>query len=124
MFPVDSDTAHAKKRSEPRVRTQALPVKISGGCKRLYGYSRDLSSSGMQVRVFSLCPDWPKQVGERIDLDFRVPEMEISLQCKAEIIWNCVPHTGHEKMVLQGMKFIDLPPEIKNQLKSWTKETI
>ena len=124
MLPVDSGKSDLKKRSEPRVRTQALPVKISGGCKRLYGYSRDLSSSGMQVRVFSFCPDWPKQVGDTIDLEFRVPEMEINLQCKAEIIWNCIPRTGHEKMVLQGMRFIDLTPEIKNQLRNWTKEAV
>ena len=124
MLPGDAGLAQSQKRTESRVRTQALPVKISGECKRLYGYSRDLSCSGMQVRVFSLCPDWPKRVGETIDLEFHVPEMEINLSCKAEIIWNRVPHNGHEKMVLQGMKFIGLTPEIKNQLKSWTNEAI
>ena len=109
------------KRKEPRTPLQALPVKIDGECARLYGYSRDISASGMQVRAFALCPDWPKPVGERISIAFEMPDKGMDFSCKAEIIWNAVPPGGPSSMIMQGIKFVDLEPEAQARIIRWLK---
>lgn len=109
------------KRTESRTPIQALPVKIAGECARLYGYSRDISASGMQVRAFALCPGWPKPVGERISIEFEMPDKGVDFSCKAEVVWNSVPPGGPSSMVLQGIKFVDLEPEAHARIGRWLK---
>jgi len=109
------------KRTEFRAPVQALPVKITGECSRLYGYSKDISASGMQVRAFALCPGWPKPVGDRISIEFEMPDKGIGFSCKGEIVWKTVLQNGPEPFVLQGIKFVDLEPEAKATLGNWLK---
>jgi len=109
------------KRAESRAPVQALPVKIAGECSRLYGYSKDISASGMQVRAFELCPGWPKPVGDTINLEFGLPDKGIDFSCKGEIVWKAVQKQGPESFVLQGIKFVDLEPEAKATLGNWLK---
>ena len=109
------------KRAESRIPVQALPVKITGECARLYGYSRDISASGMQVRAFSLCPDWPKPVGDRINIEFEMPDKGVDFSCKGEIVWKTVPDHRPESFVLQGIRFVDLEPEAYARITGWLK---
>ena len=109
------------KRAETRAPIQALPVKITGECARLYGYSRDISASGMQVRAFALCPDWPKAVGDRISIEFEMPDKGVEFCCKGEIVWNSSPPGGPSSMVLQGIRFVDLSPEAQARISRWLK---
>jgi len=104
------------KRAASRARIQALPVKVTGECARFYGYSRDISTSGMQVRAFSHCPDWPKTVGDKIRIEFEMPDNSIEICCKGEIVWNDVPKHRSESFVLQGIKFVDLTPEAQERI--------
>jgi hypothetical protein len=109
------------KRTESRAHIQALPVKITGECARLYGYSRNISASGMQIRAFALCPDWPKPVGERISIEFEMPDKGVDFCCKCEIVWKTVPPDGPSSMVLQGIKFVDIEPDAQRRINSWLK---
>ena len=109
------------KRAETRAPIQALPVKVIGECARFYGYSRDISTSGMQVRAFALCPDWPKPVGDRIRIEFGMPDKGVDFCCKAEVVWNTVPANGPQSMVLQGIKFVDIEPEAQARISRWLK---
>lgn len=109
------------KRTESRARIQALPVKITGECARLYGYSRDISASGMQIRAFALCPEWPKPVGDRICIEFEMPDKGVDFCCKGEIVWKAVPPGGPSSMVLQGVKFVDMEPGAHARISRWLK---
>ncbi len=110
-----------EKRAFVRTPIQALPVKITGECARLYGYSRDISASGMQVRAFALCPDWPKAVGDRINIEFTMPDKGVDFSCKGEIVWKSVPKGAPSSMVLQGIRFVDLEPEAHARISRWLK---
>lgn len=99
-------------RAEPRMRTGAYAVMITGECQRTYGYSRDLSRSGMQIRTFSLCDGWPKTVGEKIKLEFSLPSQGVHFSCNAKVVWNSTQGEDYRSMSLQGVMFEDMDPAI------------
>jgi len=104
------------KRSARRVRTKAFPVRLTGECQSIYGYARDISSTGMQVRTFTLCQSFPKEVGEKVSLRLNIPEQEIELDCKARVVWSCTPENTPGTVDLQGVRFEDLDEAVKKQI--------
>jgi len=110
-----------EKRVEDRVPTRAYPVKVIGECQRLYGYARDISRSGMQIRTFYLCESGPKKVGDTLKLEFRLPEKGISFDCDARVMWNFVPPDGPASMQLQGVMFEGITQSVKKKIDEWAK---
>lgn len=111
----------SNKRSEPRSQTQAFKVRVIGDCQRIYGYARDISLSGMQVRTFSLCSSFPKTVGDQVRIGFRLPDMDTEIECRAGVIWNAGPPEGPDTITLQGVRFIDLPSSDQSKIDEWMK---
>lgn len=103
-------------RSEPRLRTGAYAVMITGECKRTYGYARDISKSGMQIRTFSLCDTWPKPVGEKIKIEFSIPNQDLHFSCLAKVVWNTAKDEDSRGMSLQGVVFEDIDPAVKARI--------
>ncbi len=109
------------KRLEPRASTTALAVRTVGDCQSIYGYARDISRSGMQIRTFSLCDSPPKEVGEQINILFRLPDKvkDIEFGCRATVMWNGVPPEGPDTVTLQGVKFRDIDPSSQDRIDNW-----
>lgn len=114
----------SEKRAELRAVTPAFAVKVIGECRRTYGYARDLSRTGMQVRTFSFCSSTPKPAGERVVLEFKLPENDIPISCKAEIKWNVVPPHGPDTINLQGITFVELAPELRDMISEWVDVSV
>ncbi len=108
-------------RSEPRLLTQAFKVKVVGDCQSMYGYARDISRSGMQIRTFSLLSPVPKEAGEKIHVEFHLPSKgeDIRLSCRARVVWNSVPPGGPKTITLQGIRFEDIEPEAQEKIDTW-----
>lgn len=114
----DSEDYMLKKqhvRSEPRLRTGAHAVMIAGECHRTYGYARDLSRSGMQIRTFSLCESWPKPVGEDIRLEFSLPDKGVSFSCRAKVVWSRA-NDDIGSVSLQGVRFEEIDPAVQSRI--------
>jgi len=103
------------KRTEARLRTKAYPLRIHGDCQSIYGYVRDISPNGMQIRTFSLCSSVPKAVGEKIKISLRTDEGS-ELSFTAEVRWNGLPMYTDDAVNIQGVKFDDSDPTIKRNL--------
>lgn len=106
-------------RSEPRVQTQPFPVRIYGECQGAYGYVRDLSRSGMQIRTFKFCSNEPKHVGERIDIRFSLPGGGPELKCAAQVVWNRIPGEGPGSYNIQGVRIVDMEAGARSSLSDW-----
>lgn len=103
-------------REEQRLKTAPLAVRVVGECRRTYGYARDISPSGMQIRTFMLCDDWPKPVGERIRIEFSIPDKGFSISCGAKVMWERAPLDWSGSMLLQGVRFEDIDPALRERL--------
>ncbi|MBI5190124.1 MAG: PilZ domain-containing protein [Nitrospirae bacterium] len=103
-------------RSEPRIKTGAYAVMVQGECQRTYGYARDLSRSGMQIRTFSLCDDWPKPVGDRLRLEFSIPNKGLHFSCDAKVVWSSTLGEDRRVMSLQGVRFEDMDPSVQAKI--------
>lgn len=104
------------KRSQPRVATEPLAVKIFGECQRTYGYIRDISRTGLQLRTFMFCSSEPKKVGEKISIEFAVPDCDLTIACRAEVVWNRTPEYGPQTLNIQGVSFVEIDDTVQQRL--------
>lgn len=111
-------------RREPRALTQAFMVRALGECQRTYGYARDISSSGLQLRTFTLCESAPKKTGDIVQIEFRIPDSGLEVSCKAKVMWNVEPLHGPSTINLQGLTFVDIEPEVRERLDNWVKTSM
>jgi PilZ domain len=107
------------ERSEPRVQTQPFPVRIHGESRGAYGYVRDLSQSGMQIRTFAFGSPEPRLVGERINIRFALPGGGPELNCAAQVVWNMVPGEGPHRYNIQGVRIVDMENSARARLSDW-----
>jgi c-di-GMP-binding flagellar brake protein YcgR len=119
-FDVRPNTATvADKRGEPRIKTSPFKVNVLGECGKLYGYARDLSASGMQVRTFRICDDLPKRAGNSMKINFRVPENDTKVECKARVLWSRTPSDCVSGVEVQGVEFVNLDEKVKRAIADW-----
>jgi len=110
------------KRREPRVKTEPFKVNVVGECGKLYGYARDLSPSGMQVRTFRICDQLPKGIGNSMRVNFRVPQDDTEVECKARVLWSRTPSDCVTGVEVQGVEFVDLDEETRKSISEWVEK--
>jgi len=108
----EREKSYVFERKEPRTRTKPFKVSVVGECGKLYGYVKDISASGMQVRTFKSCEGLPKRAGETIMLSLKLPG-ENEVQCKARIRWSRSPEDVAGGVLMQGLEFVDPSDEAR-----------
>jgi len=116
---LGDSTVNKGVRSEPRVQTQPFPVRLYGEQEQAYGYVRDLSRGGMQIRTFKFSSPEPKHVGEKINIRFSLPGGGPELRCSAQVVWNMVPEDGPPAVKLQGVRILDMEAGARSMLSDW-----
>jgi hypothetical protein len=106
------DQSYVFERKELRSRSKPFKLSVVGECGKLYGYVRDISASGLQVRTFKSCDGLPKRAGKTVILLLSAPG-EPPVECKAQIRWSRTTSDLAEGVELQGMEFIDPSNEAK-----------
>ncbi|MCD6581032.1 MAG: PilZ domain-containing protein [Desulfuromusa sp.] len=114
----ESDRPVADLRTNLRAPLIIQKVHIDGERPAFFGYSKNISKSGMFIATTN-----PIQAGEQINLEFQLPApLTGTARCRCEVVWKR-PHGTHLPFEPgMGMKFIDMPVEISTRLDEWIKE--
>jgi hypothetical protein len=92
-------------------------VHVHGGRPTLFGYSKNISRSGMYIATTN-----PIEPGQQLELEFQLPApLKGTARCLCEVIWKR-PFGSHLPFEAgMGIKFIDMPEEISEQLDEWVR---
>ncbi len=114
------DRPKADLRKSLRVPLIIQKVRIDGKRPAFFGYSKNISKSGMFIATIN-----PIEVGEQIDLEFQLPAPLTGIvHCCCEVVWKRPFETHLPFEPGMGIKFIDMPVEISAQLDEWIKERL
>ena len=93
-------------------------VLIAGEPPAFFGYSKNISKSGMFIATGNTI-----EAGQEITLEFQLPApLTGTARCKCEVVWKR-PQGSHLPFEPgMGMRFVDMPDEISTQLDDWIKE--
>jgi len=113
------EKTEADKRKNLRSPLLTLRVKLDDGSKAFFGYTKNISRSGMFISSIS-----PKPKGEIYKVEIPLPApINQTIQCDCEVIW-----TRHfEKKSLyepgMGLKFSGLSEELAETIDRWVHST-
>lgn len=93
-------------------------VHLHGDRPTIFGYSKNISRSGMFIATTN-----PIEPGQRIELEFQLPApLQGSVRCLCEVVWKR-PFGSHLPFEAgMGMRFINMPEEISDQLEAWVRD--
>lgn len=113
-----------ERRREPRRKTSSFLVKVSCVRDHVYGFSKDISRSGMMLRTFTTCLPNPTGVGEEVVLEFRLPDAGREVRCSAMVVWSMTHPGGQFTSAIQGLKFTGLDHVLADEISTWVKRGI
>ncbi|MBW6509755.1 MAG: PilZ domain-containing protein [Desulfuromonadales bacterium] len=92
-------------------------VHLHGERSTIFGYSKNVSRSGMYISTTN-----PIEAGQQVELEFQLPPpLRGTVRCLCEVVWKR-PFGSHLPFEAgMGMKFVDLPVEISEQLDDWVR---
>jgi len=106
MSESEREPAYVFERKEPRSKTRPFKLSVVGECGKLYGYVRDMSASGLQVRTFKSCEGLPKRAGETLTLSLKLPGSD-PVECRARIRWSRSQEFVASGVEMQGLEFVE-----------------
>ena len=119
---MESEEDRPKADSRKNLRAPLIIQKIHIDSERpvFFGYSKNISKSGMFIATTN-----PIQPGEQLSLKFQLPApLKGTVRCLCEVVWKR-PHGTHLPFEPgMGLKFVDLPTGISDQLDEWIKEQL
>lgn len=116
---LPSDKVQADKRKNLRAPLLTLRVKLDDGSKVFFGYTKNISRSGMFISSIN-----PKPPGEVYQVEIPLPApINQTVQCACEVVWN----RHFEKKALyepgMGLKFSGLSEDVATIIDRWVRET-
>ncbi len=116
----DNNSPQADLRKNLRAPLIIQKVRVDTARPSFFGYSKNISKSGMFIATTN-----PLLPGEQIELEFHLPApLTGPVRCLCEVVWKR-PHGTHLPYEPgMGIKFIDLPEDISQQLDSWIREEL
>lgn len=113
------DNIQADKRKNLRSPLLTLRVKLENGDKVFFGYTKNISRSGMFISSIN-----PKTPGEVFQVEIPLPApVNLTVQCACEVVWN----RHFEKKSLyepgMGLKFFGLSEDVAETIDRWVNET-
>ena len=114
-----TELTQADKRKNLRSPLLTLRVKLDDGSKVFFGYTKNISRSGMFISSVN-----PKPPGEVYQVEIPLPApINQTVQCSCEVVWN----RHFEKKALyepgMGLKFFGLPEDVAATIDRWIHET-
>jgi len=110
----------ANQRKNLRAPLMTLKIRMDDDQKVFFGYTKNLSSSGMFVATLK-----PLEPGQRIKVEIPLPApLNLKLQCTCEVVW---VRSFEKKSTYDpgaGFKFVDLDPAVAETINSWVGEGV
>jgi Tfp pilus assembly protein PilZ len=116
----DNDTPVADSRQNLRAPLIVQKIHLDTERSVFFGYSKNISRSGVFIATTN-----PINQGEQIDLEIPLPPpINGTVRCRCEVVWRrpLGKHLPHEPGI--GVKFIDLPDQISQQLDDLIKSKL
>lgn len=115
----EADNIQKNKRKNLRSPLLTLRVKLDDGSKVFFGYTKNISSTGMFISSVN-----PKPPGEIYQVEIPLPApIHQTIQCSCEVVWN----RHFEKKALyepgMGLRFFGLSDEIADVIDQWVHES-
>ena len=114
-----NEKTQADKRKNLRSPLLTLRVKLDDGSKVFFGYTKNISRSGMFISSIN-----PKSTGEIFQVEIPLPSpVNQTVQCSCEVVWN----RHFQKKALyepgMGLKFLGLSEDMAAIIDRWVHET-
>ncbi len=122
MAADEQETQNSNPKADLRKNLRApliiQKVQIDSDRPVFFGYTKNLSRSGMFIATTN-----PIEPGEQIEVEIPLPApLSKTVRCCCEVVWKRPfgKHLPFEPGM--GMKFIDMPEEITEQIAAWIAE--
>jgi len=124
MSEITPDTpqtpVQANQRKNLRSPLIALKIRLDEGRKVFFGYTKNLSCSGMFVATMK-----PLEPGQQIKVEIPLPApVNFDMQCTCEVVWvrSFKKKSGGEPGA--GFKFIDLDETTSRAIDHWVRAAL
>jgi Tfp pilus assembly protein PilZ len=117
---TEENRPEADSRKNLRAPLIIQKVLIEGVRPTFFGYTKNISKSGMFIATTN-----PIQPGEQINVEFQLPApLKGTVCCCCEVVWKRPYGTHLPFEPGMGMKFVDLPDDISQQLDEWITQQL
>lgn len=103
------------KRRDLRAPLIVQKIKIEDGQKVFFGYSKNISKSGMFIATAN-----PLEPATQVEVEIPLPsDHEQTVRCSCEVIWK---RRFAKKSIYEpgmGLKFLDIPEDLAVELDNW-----
>lgn len=107
-----------ERRRDLRVPLIVQRVQVEDGRRTFFGYAKNISRSGMFIGATS-----PREPGSRFHVEIPLPEpLTDKVTCHCEVTWARAWSKDSSKDPGMGLKFLDLPDEIAEEIDHWIEE--
>ncbi|HUK55924.1 MAG TPA: PilZ domain-containing protein [Nitrospiria bacterium] len=107
----------ADKRKSLRSPIIVLKVSAEGDRKRLFGYAKNVSRGGLYIQSVN-----PRQPGDQFAIAFQIPNTEIRVECRCEVVWKRGYNPSSKEDPGYGVRFLDLPIVVADAIDQWVKQ--
>jgi len=106
------------KRRDLRAPLIVQKIKIEDGQKVFFGYSKNISKSGMFISSVN-----PLEPGMQVEVEIPLPSnQEQVVRCSCEVVWK---RRFSKKSIYEpgmGLRFIDIPEDLATELDKWVAQ--
>lgn len=116
--PYEASQADARLTLRAPLIVEKVPCEDIG--KTFFGYAKNLSRGGLFVATIK-----PRKPGDRFVLEMVLPlSKPAPLRCTCEVVWARPYQRKSSYEPGMGLKFIDLPEAVGEQLEAWVDECL
>ena len=80
----------------------------------LFGYAKNISRSGLFITSIN-----PRTPGEQFTISFQIPDTQISVRSRCEIVWMRKYAPEDKSEPGYGVRFLNLPSETADAIDAW-----
>jgi uncharacterized protein (TIGR02266 family) len=116
IFKTEPPATHQKIGDRRRsLRSPIIVFKVKEEERgHLFGYAKNISRSGLFITSIN-----PRTPGEQFRISFQIPETQIRVCCRCEIVWMRKYDEEGKLEPGYGIRFLDLPEETAQAIEAW-----
>lgn len=108
------DNPASNRRTTLRHPLLVTQIKMGDERKYFFGYAANISSKGLFIQAVA-----PKDVGCEFNIEFTIPKADITVKCRARVVWNRKYMKAGKHEPGMGVCFEDLDPAVARRIDDW-----
>ena len=113
-YPPEAHQKIGDRRRALRSPIIVFKVKEEDDLGHLFGYAKNISRSGLFITSIN-----PRSPGEQFTISFQIPDTDIRVRCRCEIVWRRVYDPNAKAEPGYGVRFLDLPGDTAQAIEEW-----